>query len=98
MLIFTHYIVLLLPSFSLKRIIVSALRLLRVQKDLFSSWFPYQLSITRYCFNNAKHFSEAEELWEHVSSEDSNYFCFNCSEQLLNDMLFFNYGYCEYLV
>lgn len=30
-------------------------------------------------------------------SEDIGYFYFNCSEQLLNDTLFFNYCYCEYL-
>lgn len=79
----------LLPSFSLKRITVSALRVFRVQKKFFPSQFSYELSITRYYFNNAKRFSEGEELWEHVSSEDINYFCFNCSEQLLNDILFF---------
>lgn len=31
------------------------------------------------------------------SLEDIGYFNFNCSEQLLNVRLFFNYCYCEYL-
>lgn len=45
--IIAHYIVMLLPSFSLKRIIVSALRVPRIQKRFFfPSQFSYQLSIT----------------------------------------------------
>lgn len=77
--------VILLLSFLLKGIIVSALRGPYVPVKLFSQ-FCYQPAITRYYVNNAKYFGEGKELWEHVLSEHIGYFYFNCSEQLLNDM------------